>query len=199
MSLENFTALQDAIGDWLDRDDLENRIPTFIALTEAKLNRKLQDPDQDAVWEEAAAGDYTDLPADFGEMVSITTGEGRLTSIGPAEYAGLDTSVSGIPRHYTMVDGAITFWPHNATANIRMIYRRKIPALTEASPTNWLLSRAPDVYLYGALLEASAFLVEDQRAVGWKTLFDEAVTDLMADGARRRWGAGALAPRIRRT
>ena len=39
MALGTFTELKDAIADWLDRSDLTARIPDFIALAEARINR----------------------------------------------------------------------------------------------------------------------------------------------------------------
>lgn len=199
MTIATYFDLVDAVGDWLDRGDLATRVPTFLALVEAKVNRKLQDPDQDVTSTITASSDYTALPDDFGEMISLSAGGGALSQITASDYAGLDTAVTGTPRGYSIVERSIAFAPRNSTAAIRMVYRKKVPSLTTAAPTNWLLTRAPDVYLYGALVEASAFLVEDQRAAAWKSLFDEAMSDLMADGVRRRYGAGALAPRIRRT
>ena len=199
MSLDTYTGLVAEIGDWLDRDDLTTRIPTFIRLVEAKVNRRLSDPDMEEVVETTAAGDYTDLPAGFGEMVSISTGDLPLGPMSAAEYAGIDSTISGRPRFYTIVDGAIGFYPRNSTAAIRMVFRKNVPALTSSNETNWLLTRAPDVYLYGALTEASAFLVEDDRAGSWKGLFDQAMAEMMVDANRRRWGAGPIAPRIRRT
>ena len=199
MALATYSDVVSAVGDWLERGDLETRIPTFIALTEAKLNRRLQDPEQEVTSTATAVGDYTALPEDFGEMVSVTTGEGPLQAMGPAEYAStLDTWV-GTPRFYSIFDGGIALYPRNSTAAFTLVYRRTIPPLTEDNPTNWLLTRAPDVYLYGALVEASAWDVDGDKLPQWNTLFEAAVTSLMADGVRRRWGAGAIAPRIRRT
>ena len=42
MALGTFTELKDAVADWLDRSDLTSRIPDFIALAEARLNRELR-------------------------------------------------------------------------------------------------------------------------------------------------------------
>ena len=42
MALGTFTELKDAIADWLDRSDLTARIPDFIALAEARINRELR-------------------------------------------------------------------------------------------------------------------------------------------------------------
>lgn len=197
MSISNFDELVSAVSDWLDRDDLSSAVPTFIQLAEARMNRLLEDPEMDVRSISVATGDYTALPADFGEMISITTGNGPLRQVGPVEFAGFN-STSGTPRYYLMVDGAISFAPSNTTTPITMIYRRTIPALSASNTTNWLLSRAPDAYLYGALVQAEGFLAEDDRIAGWKAMFDEALSELRSDGSRRRWGAGGLAPRVRR-
>ncbi len=197
-SLSNYTELADYVADLLDRDDLDTQISTFIRLAEARMNRLLDDPEMEVRSTSTATGNYTALPSDFGEMVSISTGDGPLASIGPVEFAGLN-SISGTPRYYSIVDGSITFAPANSTAPISMVYRRRIPGLTTAAPTNWLLSLAPDAYLYGTLVQAAAFLAEDERVGMWKSAFDEAIAELRIDASRRKWGAGSLAPRIRRT
>lgn len=199
MSIATYSDMVTAVGDWLDRGDLAARIPDFLRLTEARLNRLLDDPDMEVSTTIAATGDYTALPADFGEMVSINTGRGPLGAIGPVEFAGYDHTITGYPRVYSIVDQTIAFAPANATASIALVYRRTIPALNLSNPTNWLINRAPDIYLYGALVQASAFLAEDDRVGLWKSAFDEAIQELRIDSQRRKWGAGPIAPRIRRT
>ena len=39
MAIGTYAELQTAVANWLDRDDLTDRIPEFIALAEAKMNR----------------------------------------------------------------------------------------------------------------------------------------------------------------
>lgn len=199
MSIATYSDMVTAVGDWLDRSDLAARVPDFLRLTESRLNRLLDDPDMEVTETFPATGEFTPLPLDFGEMVSISVGEGPLASVGPVEFAGYDRTISGDPRVYSIVNRAIAFAPANATVSITLVYRRSIPALTSINTTNWLLTRAPDVYLYGALVQASAFLAEDDRVGLWKSAFDEAVSELRMDSQRRKWGAGPIAPRIRRT
>ncbi len=200
MTIATYTELLAAVAAYADRDDLATVFPMFLKKTEATLNRRLMDPDQEVVSESTAAGDYTALPDDFGEMVSVTTGTGRaLKAMGSADYAGLDTTITGTERYYVIVDGSIGFYPRNSTAAIRMVYRRTIPALTSVATTNWLLTRAPDVYFNGAMFEEAIWERDVDAAQGWKALFEQAVAELMMDGTRRKWGAGAIAPRIRRT
>ena len=198
MSINTYSGLVTAISDWLDRTVTEAQASSFIQLTEARLNRLLEDPEMEVTSNSFATGDYTALPADFGSMVSISTGNGPLRQVGAVEFAGYNT-IGGIPRHYVVTDGSISFAPNNTTTPIRMVYRRRIPALSLTAPTNWLLTLAPDAYLYGSLMQAESFDMNDERLAGWKAMFDETIAELRQDASRRKWGAGALAPRIGRT
>ncbi len=194
MTLATYTELVASVGSWLDRDDMAARVPDFIRLTESRLNRLLDDPDMEV--SASLTGDGADLPADFGGMVSVGTADGyRLQPLSNVDYAAM-LPQSGQSRYFTIRENKVYYAP--GSANTTLIYRRTIPALTEAAPTNWLLDRAPDVYLYGALVQASAFISEDDRIALWKTAFDEAIDELRGDGTRRKWGAGPIAPRIRR-
>jgi len=198
MSLATYSDLVSAVGDWLDRDDLATRAPDFIRLAEARLNRLLEDPEMEVLATSTASGASTTLPDDFGSMIAISTGYYPLQAMSAADFAGVDNTITGYPRFYTLFDNGIRFAPAESTAQIEMVYRRTIPALTADNPTNWLMDRAPDLYLYGALVQASGFVTEDDRIALWKTAFDEAIEELRSDGARRKWGAGPIAPRIRR-
>ena len=47
-----------------------------------------------------------------------------------------------------------------------MVYRANIPPLA-SNGANWLLTLAPDLYLYGALLESAPYIKEDGRIQTW--------------------------------
>jgi hypothetical protein len=198
MTIASYTDLLNRVESLTDRDDLDTHFPTFVQLTEARLNRLLEDPEMEVTSTATASGDSTLLPADFGSMVSVSTGDGRLAATGPVEFAAYDSTVTGTPRHYVIRDGAISFWPGNGTAIITMVYRRRLPPLTAAAPSNWLLLLAPDLYLYGVLMQAYLWDHDEDRAGAYKSAMDEATAELRQDGNRRKWGAGPIAPRIRR-
>jgi hypothetical protein len=189
-----YADLLEDVEDTLDRDDVATRLPRWLKLVEARLNRLLDDPEMEV--SAPLTGDGVSLPADFGAMVSIGTADGHpLRPMGAAEYASI-LPASGISRYYTIREGKVYYVP--GSANVTLVYRRSIPPLTEADDTNWLLERAPDLYLYGVLLQAEAWDANNEQAVGWKSLFDEAIDELRTDGARRKWGVGPIAPRLRR-
>ncbi len=200
MTIATYTELVTELEAYLKRTDYTARIPTFVKLTEARLNRLLDDPEMEVRATVTGTGQYTTLPSDFKRMVGVTTGNDfELRQISASQMSSLDQTLTGVPRKYAIVDGAITFAPINAAANIAMLYIRRIPDLTAAAPTNWLLTLAPDLYLYGALMQASLFGWDDDRVPGFKALFDEAVGEMKADAANRRWGSAPLSPRLGRT
>ena len=42
MAIGTYSELQTAVANWLDRSDLSSRIPEFITLSEARINRLLR-------------------------------------------------------------------------------------------------------------------------------------------------------------
>ena len=56
-----------------------------------------------------------------------------------------------------------------------MVVYEDIPALGQANPSNWLLARFPNVYLFGALVFGALFIGEDPRLAGWSTAHDSAL------------------------
>lgn len=183
------------VSDTLDRDDVESRFPRWVKRVEERLNTLLSDPDMEVSITISASG--SSLPADFGEIVSIGTADGNpLTRMGDQEHAALRPQ-SGTPRFYVIQEGKIYFFPGSAVAFI--VYRRSVPPLTAANDSNWLLERASRLYFYGILLEANAWDANTEVAVLWKEMWDEAIGEMIKDGVRRKWGAGPISPRIRRS
>ncbi|MGZ3269278.1 MAG: phage adaptor protein, partial [Croceibacterium sp.] len=76
---------------------------------------------------------------------------------------------------------------------LELDYFQKIPALASGSDTgtNWLLAAHPDLYLFGALVEAEAFGVNDERAPLWKGRRDE-IFDEVEKLSNRTRGTGAI-------
>jgi hypothetical protein len=75
-----------------------------------------------------------------------------------------------------------------------MVYRQNVPPLASNS-TNWLLTLAPDLYLYGALMEASPYIKNDPRIQVWGTLMASALNDLNELGKVSAFNAGPMTVR----
>jgi len=63
--------------------------------------------------------------------------------------------------------------------------------LQDGAPANWLLGAHPDLYLFGSLVEAEMFGVNDERAPLWKARRDE-IFDEIEKLSNKTRGAGAM-------
>lgn len=55
---------------------------------------------------------------------------------------------------------------------------RDVTTLSDGNTSNWLLTNHPDVYLYGALLEAQPYLMDDARIATWAQIFERVVAEV---------------------
>lgn len=190
MALDTYANLQTAIISYAFRTgdtEFTAAVPDFITLTESRLNRVLRVREMEASATLTLTNSAGTLPSDYLEfrrVVANTSPATPLELVTPdfaaAEYG---TTYSGYPMHFTIIGSTLTVYP-STTATVALSYYQKIPAL--ATATNWLLTKAPELYLYGALVEAAPYMMDDQRANVWGTLFQKALKDLQdADTSAR--------------
>jgi hypothetical protein len=202
VSISTYTELQTAVANWLARDDLTARIPEFIALAEAKFNRVLLHPRMETrvtltVDTNLASPEFLDLPTDFQTMRTVRlpdeTGKPRLqflTQTQMDDYRYSTDNVTGTPVYFTIVGDQIELAPTpNEDMDIEVLYRGNIPALASNS-TNWLLTLAPDLYLYGTLLEASPYIQNDERLSVWGSAVATVIDQLNIHGERQSFDSG---------
>ena len=190
MALTTYAELQSAIADFLNRDDLTSVIPTFITLAEARISRDLRHWKQEKRVITNADERYENLPNDVIEVrqLQITAG-GRISSISSAEMEDRRAAndASGKPRYMRLTADQIEFYPTpDVSYEISMLYYGRIPALSDLEPANWLLRDAPDVLLYGALVQAAPYLGEDQRIAIWSGLYQSGIDALNIETEKAR-------------
>lgn len=204
-TIDSYITLQSTAIEYLGRDQdttLTARVPTFIQMFEAKMNRSLFVPQMEQrstalVDTTTDEPEFISLPSDFQTMrrvrLSAVTGKPSLefltgTQMDDLRYAR--DNVTGQPTFYTIIGTEMELLPTpNDNYTIEMVYRKNIPALASNS-TNWLLTLAPDLYLYGTLLEASPYLKNDERIQVWGLGYKTALDDLNMLGSRQSFDAG---------
>lgn len=202
MAISNYAELQAAAANWLARDDLALRIPEFITLAEAKFNRVLFHPrmetrDTLTVNTLAADPEFLDLPTDFQTMRMVRlpdeTGKPRLQFMSQTQmddYRYSRDNIAGTPCYFTIVGDQIELAPTpNEDMDVEVLYRANIPALASNS-TNWLLTAAPDLYLYATLLEAAPYIQNDERLSVWGSAVALVIDQLNSLGERQSFDSG---------
>jgi hypothetical protein len=83
------------------------------------------------------------------------------------------------PQVFTIIADNVRLGPNpDAVYTTSMLYYKKTTALSDSATTNDMLTNNPDVYLYGSLLEAEPFLMNDQRVQLWGMAFKQAIEDI---------------------
>lgn len=189
-----FTTLKQDVQRYLERgvtlasDPIVfEQIPRLINLAERRIARELKIQGFINVVTTALAPGQSVVakPDRWRDTVSFTLGTG----------AGYEQRTSLYARSY---EYARSYWPDatqtdepvfyadydynhwlvvptpDAAYPLEILYYQLPPLLDEEHETNWLTENAPEILLYGTLLEATPFLKNDERIPVWQNMYDRA-------------------------
>jgi hypothetical protein len=193
-AIPDYEALIAEVAEWLDRDDVTSRIPTFVLMAEAFFNNELRTPQMEQSKTFSVSDEDTPLPTDYLALRAIyqeTIPDNPLRAMSPdalrQEYRGQP----GTPTSYSIVGGVIRVGPVPETELIfTMDYFARVQSLSATAPSNWLLESHPDLYLFGTLYFAEAYLDNPTRATQWQSLAENILVRLRTAATAARWGAG---------
>jgi hypothetical protein len=192
MALSTYSELKTSIAGWLNREDADTiaKIPDFIALAEAKIARDVRHWRQEKRVTTSVNEQYENLPNDWLEMIQIQLiAGGSLKAISASELQGRkEVSLTvNKPKYYRLTSDQIELYPKpNQSYEASMQYYARVPALSDAETFNWILTDYPDIYLYGSLIHAAPYLIDDQRLNVWASLYQSAVDALNKDSTNSR-------------
>lgn len=187
MAITTYSELQTAVADWLNRSDLTAVVPNFISLAEVQMERVLRVRQMVKRATADLDSQFSTVPADF-----LAPWRYKLTSTTPVttlEFVTADAiddldaenSAPGRPRHFSIIGNQIRVNPiPDATYTGELTYYAQLDKLSGTTTTNWLLTSAPDVYLYGSLLQAAPYLKDEAMAQTWQALYSAGVSALLA-------------------
>lgn len=158
MALATYTDLQGQVANWMANSGLSGQAADFIALGEATLNRELKP----AVNDVAITGVVSSRRIDISASSVIAPIALFFAESGLDEQPILKLEDGTFP--YRADDARPTIWASDGNASyidfdcpldqaypFRLRCRQRF-ALSDASPTNWLLTNHPDVYLAAVLV-----------------------------------------------
>jgi hypothetical protein len=185
MALANYSDLKTAVANYLGRSDLTSQIPDFISLAEIRLNRNLRIRQmlQNATAQTTGGDATVGLPSDFLELRDIyIAGNPRitLTYLSPSAFSrDARADQSGRPVFYTLTGAEFVLAPlPDTNYTLTMLYFAKPTALSDANPSNVFMANAADALLYGALVEAEPYLMNDARIQVWSSYYQNALDSL---------------------
>lgn len=203
--ITDYPSLVAAVEEYLARGDLQAYARIFIQQAEGRFNTDLKVVDMHKSTGGLNLTDGAiDLPADFIDWVALmwvpasAVGQRGLF----LRYVEADSPEfrtrhrpNGPPQFYTLLAGKVRVMPTAAGA-VEMTYYGRIPALTEAAPKNWLITKAPEVYLYGTLMEAALFQKDEERSAQWLGLVKERLGAIFGQADTQKTAARTARPAV---
>ncbi len=182
-----YSTLLTATGDYLARSDLTSFLPNFVQNWEERFYRDSQNWGS---WMESAlsvvlSGNAAALPTDYlGLRVANFSGQRALKRVTLEQLydrfpRGMGTA--GTPTHIARNGSNIVFGPEVQSGTLSGVYYAKPTALRSYTTggadavAHYLILNAPDLLLYGALLEAMPFVKKDERIPTWAAAYDTAL------------------------
>lgn len=193
-----FTTLKQDVQRYLERGAtlaadpiVFEQIPRLINLAERRIARELKIQGFINVVTTTIEGGQSVVtkPDRWRDTVSITIGTGinneNRKSLFARAYEYLrsfwpDATATGEPEFYSDYD--YNHWliapTPDADYPVEILYYQLPPLLDEEHQTNWLTENAPELLLYGTLLEATPFLKNDERIAVWQNMYDRSAAML---------------------
>ena len=184
MSITTYAELQTAVAAWVHRDDLTSLLPTFIDLAEAKLNRRLRLRAMETVATGTVASSVT-LPDGFLELISLTVTDAGIPQ--PLRYVPADRiKATDGPNGYFSVIGSTLRFEGVAGGTYALTYYKRFDPLADGE--NWLITNAPDIYLYACVIEVAIHTNSDAELQKATALLNTAIERLETAERADRFG-----------
>ena len=203
--ITNYDELKTQIASWLKRPDLATDVPTMVQLAEAEFNEDLVTTEMETRSQATTEEEFIGLPSDFEGIRTIHiegSPDTTLQYLTPQEFTRFEQQENrgAAPCVYTILDSQIKLYPAPTIENpasLEIIYLQSLQALSDSNTTNWLLDKHPNVYLWGSLVNAEAFIHNDKRIGLWKSRYNEAIHKINKRANKKRLGAGPLRPKVK--
>jgi hypothetical protein len=192
MALSNYTELQAAVRTEVNKTTsgiADAVIVDAITKCEAKLNRRLRLREMETL--ATATYNASDKTIE-SRQVAMPTGYIEMIDLRIKKLSQTDDNYDEVPyvppqriHEYYAYD---TFWytlrdqleinrfTGGTDYELLMHYFKKWDIATDS--TNWLLTNYPDVYLYGALIDADLHVQDKELLAEWRGMFKEGIKDL---------------------
>lgn len=184
--ITSYETLQTAVGDYLARNDLTTFVPNFVQNFEERFYRQPMNwgPWMESLLSFTTVGGVGTVPSDYLGLkhaylsVAPTSGLDRLSA--QALYAKYPRGgTTGRPRFIARDRGTFVFGPSPDSdyAVLGTYYAKPSLIRNDSDGVNWLTTNAPDLMLYGSLMEAAPFLKDDGRIAVWRDFYSDALAD----------------------
>jgi hypothetical protein len=205
----DFQGICNKLADTLNRQDMTAVIPDFVTLATSRIQRdmaRVKHPYMINRSQATVIDNYVPLPSDFVSIFQImfqdTTqnfvyvspdqskevlARGWDNTSSPFLVTQNSVSATSLTTYYTIIGNRIRIFPaptQTSPDQLDLWYYARLNPLNNQTTTNWVLSRYPDLYLYGALVHTAPYLKADERIQVWESAYQTILKDIEVEADR---------------
>jgi len=208
MAITNYDELKKEFEDWMHRDDLGVKFDTFLKLAEIEMSAN---PDEalkilslNTIVEltTSTTSRFLSLPDNMNSQGKITVEfmeyDLRIQYVSPFNLK-VTEAYSSTPYQYTISNNQIEFnCLPDKEYTVKILYDMQDASLSDDNQTNVILTRYPNIYLYGCLSQGFSYTQEDQQAQKYAGYFLQAIRDAnkRERGIKYPTGLSVKSPRV---
>lgn len=203
MALTTFAGLKASLKDWAVRADLgDTLLVDFVTLTESVFNygekdaqggwlvRPLRVREMETTATVTMTSGVGDLPTGFLAPIKVKDPGTVTRNIQYATPEWLDENYpsgqdSVSPDFYTIIGSQII-----CPIDVSLTYYAQIDTITGSDGAfNWLLTKAPNAYLYGGLMQYSIYDKDPEKAAAYRVMMITALGAILGSDTNSRAGS----------
>lgn len=195
MALSTYDDLVDAIIRWSHRKDILDLIPDFIALAEQEMfgnnGAQLTVRELETTSTAVISGQRLAVPDGFEKsrafFINIGGNDVELKYQAPTQL--LRQSSNGQPRFFTVIGSEFEFdRVPDSNYTVEIQYYKKPTPITPVNQTNVVMTNHHNIYLYGVLKQVFLWSMDDDQAVKYDSLFQDAIKGANKADKKGRYG-----------
>ena len=201
MAITDYSSLQQAIQDWMDRSDISGTVPDMIALAEAELNRELKAVETNVTLTGTAGSRTIDISAySIVEPVTLKLNDGfREWDMVPRENGTFTYSDTSARPSIWSIDGTNIVFdvPLDQAYTFRFRYQGRF-ALSDSATTNKVLTEHPDLYMAASIVWGGLFTEDDRKISVWRGLLERVMPQVKSTLNQSKRGQLTVDPALGR-
>lgn len=192
--LDSYSSLLAAVRDDLDRDDenIDALIKRFVFLAENQISKRLRVAEMEDSARLMLVDGIADLPVDYVGVRHVYCDGTELFAL--TSKQAIETYPSprvGLAQHFVIEGGKIKVYPQTS-GDLTLGYYAKIPHLSDAVPSGWLLRSSPELLLRAALVQGFTHFQDMEEVASNAEWVNADIAALMDEDSAKRFAFLAM-------
>lgn len=183
--------LKSKAASWLNRSNLTDVIPDFVQLAETSIRRDIRCRVQETLTTGTMTGDTLAFPTRFLDARRLVVGGKKKTYLTPEEYTDY-VAATRTGDHFTIIGENIYVLNSTSGDAYALLYWLAFTPFLNDTDTNWLLTNAPEVYLWASCKAGAEYEKDFEAADRFEAKYNAAVAMLNASEKNMRYSGSAL-------